>query len=370
MLIERQVPMRTVQAIDNRSRVVRSLPSPAEVRAEAPASPAAQELVLGARRRVGDVLNGDDDRLVVVAGPCSAHDTAATVAYARRLAELAEEMQDSLVVVMRVYVEKPRTRTGWKGLVGDPLLDGSHQLDIGLRLARRLMLDVLGTGLPVACEFLDPLVAPYLADLVSWGSVGARTVQSQPHRQLASGLDMPLGIKNATSGAIEDAVDAIVTAAHGHVLPGIDEHGRAALIRTDGNPDCHVVLRGGSAGPNYFPLDVARTLHQLRSAGLEQRVFIDASHGNSGKDPRRQQGVAADLAERLSAGEYGIAGVMLESFIISGRQDLTLGRPEQLVFGQSITDACSGWDETQRMVRQLGDAIAERRACTPLADAS
>lgn len=354
---------------DHRSQVLDQLPTPADLRAELPLDAAATELVRRSRHDLTELLAGRDDRLALVAGPCSVHEPAGALTYAERLAALAAESADSLIVVMRVYVEKPRTRLGWKGLVGDPHLDGSHDLAEGLRLARRLMIDVTTAGLPVACEFLDPFIAPYLADLVTWGSIGARTVQSQPHRQLASGLSMPLGVKNPTSGRVEDAVDALVAAGAGHVGPGLDGQGRAAVVATTGNPDCHVVLRGHSGGPNYSAVDVARTLRVLAAADLPPRVFVDASHGNSGKDPERQKVVVADLARRLAAGEPGVLGVMLESFLVPGRQDPAPGRLAELVPGQSITDACLGWADTTALAHQLAAAVAARRTL-PLVAAS
>ncbi|MEU3166898.1 3-deoxy-7-phosphoheptulonate synthase [Streptosporangium sp. NPDC006930] len=351
-----------IDSLDSRVTPVDRLFSPAALREEIPVSPTARETVLGGRYGVTQVLNGEDDRLVVVAGPCSIHDPCAALTYAERLSELARQVSGSLVVVMRVYMEKPRTRLGWKGLISDPHLDGSHDLNSGLRLARGLMLDILETGLPIGCEFLDPLTPRYFADAVSWGSIGARTVQSQVHRQLTSGLSMPVGIKNATSGHVEDAVDAIVAASKGHVFPGIDDDGLVSIVSTSGNPDCHVVLRGGSTAPNYSPSDVAGALALLKKAGLPQRLFIDASHGNSGKDHERQPLVAADIAHRIAGGETGIAGIMLESFLAAGRQDLILGRTDALAYGQSVTDACVDWDQTTRMIHGLAEAVEAGRA--------
>ncbi len=353
--------MQSMDGIDHRREVVGRLPSPACLRERIPASVAASEVVLRARHEVSDVISGEDDRLIAVVGPCSVHDHTAVVEYAQRLATLAEDVQETLLLVMRVYVEKPRTRLGWTGLVSDPLLDGSADVEEGLLRSRRLMCDVLDIGLPVACEFLDPFVAPYLADLVAWGSVGARTVHSQPHRHLASGLSMPIGIKNPTSGRPEVAVDAIISGGREHVIPGIDDHGFIALFKSAGNPDCHLVLRGGLAGSNCSPLDVARTVHLLKSADLPACVVIDASHGNSNKDPNRQCAVVADIAERIAGGERGIAGVMMESFLAGGRQDLASTDPDELVFGQSITDACASWTETVDMIEALAGGVADRR---------
>ncbi|WP_031509003.1 3-deoxy-7-phosphoheptulonate synthase [Streptomyces megasporus] len=338
------------------------LPTPAELREEIPLPPLARKTTRKARIELARVLAGQDDRLVVIAGPCSVHDPDAALTYAERLSALAAELQDRLLVVMRVYVEKPRTRVGWKGLLSDPRLDGSQDLPSGLRLARGLMAQIAGTGLPVACELLDPLVPHYLADAVSWGCIGARTVQSQVHRQVTSGLDMPIGFKNATDGSVEDAVDAIVSASHPHVYPGIGDDGRATVVSTEGNPGGHVVLRGGSNGPNYQAGSVSAVLTQLAAAGLPQRLIVDASHGNSNKDHERQPLVIGDIARRIAAGEQGVVGVMIESFLAAGRQDLKTGRPDPLTYGQSVTDACVGWAQTVRMLEDLASAVAARRA--------
>ncbi|GAA3636370.1 3-deoxy-7-phosphoheptulonate synthase [Streptomyces chitinivorans] len=341
------------------------LPTPDTLRAQIPLSALARKTTARARRDITRVLTGVDDRLIVIAGPCSVHDPEAALGYAEQLSALAAETRDQLLLVMRVYVEKPRTRVGWKGLLSDPRLDGSHDLPSGVRLARGLMAQIAGAGLPVACEFLDPIVPHYLADAVSWGAIGARTVQSQVHRQLTSGLAMPIGFKNTTGGGVRDAVDAIVSASHPHVYPGIGGDGRATVVTTEGNPGGHVVLRGGSEGPNYGPGPVAAALAQLAAAGLPQQLIVDASHGNSNKDHELQPAVVTDIARRIAAGEQGIAGAMIESFLVPGRQDLELGRSGGLVYGQSITDACVGWQTTVRMVEELAAAVSERRAARP-----
>lgn len=359
--------MQPALASASRATTYRHLTSPAALREEIPLSTVAADTVQQARQGVEKVLRGEDDRLVVIAGPCSIHDPVAALAYAERLAALSHQVADSLLVVMRVYVEKPRTRLGWKGLVNDPLLNGSHDIEAGLRVARRTMIDVLGTGLPVGCEFLDPTVARYLSDAVSWGSIGARTVQSQIHRQLTSGLPMPVGIKNSTNGGVEDAVDAIVAAGRGHVFPGITDGGHNAILSTTGNPACHLVLRGGSDAPNYGPMHVALARGQLHAAGLTTNLFIDASHGNSGKDHERQTYVVEDVAARVAGSEHGIAGLMLESFLTPGRQDLVLGSSDQLRYGQSITDACVGWEQTVRLITLLADSLRARRSAHDLA---
>lgn len=338
------------------------LPTPDALRAQIPLSALAKKTTALARRDIARVFAGHDDRVVVITGPCSVHDPDAALAYAERLSALAAETRDRLIVVMRVYGEKPRTRVGWKGLLSDPRLDGSHDLPGGLGLARGLMAQIAGMGLPVACEFLDPLVPAYLADAVAWGAIGARTVQSQVHRQLSSGLGMPIGFKNTTDGGVRDAVDAVVAASRAHVYPGIDGDGRAAVVATQGNTGGHVVLRGGSDGPNYGPAQVAAVLEELAAAGLPQRLIVDASHGNSNKDHERQPLVIADIAQRIAAGERGIAGVMIESFLAAGRQDLELGRTDRLVYGQSVTDACVDWQTTARMIDDLAAAIDTCRA--------
>ncbi|WP_406299850.1 3-deoxy-7-phosphoheptulonate synthase [Embleya sp. NBC_00888] len=350
---------------DSRVTAVDRLMSPTALRKEIPIPPETRKAVLAARRDVKRILNGKDDRLVLVTGPCSIHDTEAALVYAERLAEVSRRVADRLLIVMRVYVEKPRTRMGWKGLVSDPGLDGSFDLNTGLRMARGLMVRILETGLPIGCEFLDPMIARYFADAVSWASIGARTVQSQVHRQLTSGLDMPVGIKNTTAGRTGDAIDAIVTASNSHVFPSVTDDGQAAVVTTSGNPDCHVVLRGGTEGPNYSAPDVAETLDQLQAAGLPGRLVIDASHGNSGKDHEEQTNVVEDVAERIADGESGVAGMMIESFLACGRQDLILGRTDGLAYGQSVTDACAGWEQTTHMVECLAEAVTARRAADP-----
>ena len=358
--------MHSVRTGESRVKEVEPLPSPAEIREKIPLTSAVRQAVDRDRHDITRINAGEDDRIVVVTGPCSIHDPDAALAYAERLAHLAEEVAEHLLVVMRVYVEKPRTRLGWKGLINDPGLDGTHDIGGGLRLARELMVRVVELGLPVGCEFLDPAVPRYLSDAVSWASIGARTVQSQVHRQFASGLSMPVGVKNAMSGEVKDAIDAVIAAGSGHLFPGIDDDGVAAIITTSGNPDCHIVLRGGSAGPNYGAIHVAETLDLLEAAGLRRSLFIDASHGNSGKDHNRQPGVISDLAGRVAAGESGITGVMLESFLAEGRQELVLGRTDHLSYGQSVTDACVGWDQTVDMISELADAVATRRSSSHL----
>ena len=311
------------------------------------------------REEIAGVLDGSDDRLIVVAGPCSVHDVRAGLEYATRLKALADELAADLRVVMRVYFEKPRTTVGWKGLINDPRLDGSFRINEGLRLARRLLLDIAGLGLPAGCEFLDPISPQYTSDLVSWGAIGARTTESQVHRELASGLSMPIGFKNGTGGTVQIAIDAVRAAAYPHRFLGVTEQGLASIVITRGNPECHVILRGGARGPNYDRKSVAQVLEQLVSSGVPQRVMVDASHGNSERDHGRQGAVVRDLASQIADGQRGIIGVMIESFLVEGRQDL--GDPAALTYGQSVTDACLGWDETESVLGALAEAARARR---------
>ncbi len=352
---------------DTRVAGYEPLLSPAALLDELPLSSTGEGLVERSRAEVRAVLDGTDDRLLVVAGPCSVHDPAAGLDYARRLAGLRDSLTSDLLIVMRVYFEKPRTVTGWKGLINDPGMDGSHDVHRGLRLARRFLLDVTGLGLPVGCEWLDPITPQYIADAVTWGAIGARTTESQVHRQLASGLSMPVGFKNGTDGDVGVALDACRAAATGHTFFGVTRAGAAAVVTTMGNPDCHVILRGGRPGPNYQAEQVSQALQMVTRAGLARRVMVDASHGNSGKDHRRQQAVAADLAGQVRDGELGIIGVMLESFLLAGRQEP--GDPAGLAYGQSVTDACLDFETTADVLRGLAGAVRRRRAAaSPAAD--
>jgi 3-deoxy-7-phosphoheptulonate synthase len=353
----------TSRVIDQRIDKVVPLTTPALLHHELPLDTKLADTVLAGRRSVGRVLDRQDDRLLVVVGPCSVHDPAAALEYAHGLRDVAGRLADDLLVVMRVYFEKPRSTVGWKGLINDPGLDGSGDVNTGLRTARALLLEVLRLGLPVGCEFLDPITPQYIADTVAWGAIGARTVESQVHRQLASGLSMPIGMKNRPDGSIGTAVDAIRAAGVPHVFPGIDVSGTPAILHTRGNADGHLVLRGARGEPNYDATSVAGALALLRAAGLPERLVIDASHDNSGKDHRRQPVVAADVAAQLAAGQRGIVGVMLESFLVPGRQDLDPTR--ELVHGQSVTDACLGWPETAQVLTDLAAAVRARRAVVP-----
>ncbi|MEV6490399.1 3-deoxy-7-phosphoheptulonate synthase [Actinoplanes sp. NPDC051633] len=342
---------------DQRIETVVPLMSPALLHHELPLTEDLHDAVLAGRREVEAVIQGRDPRLLVVVGPCSVHDPVAAGEYADRLRTEAARLADDLLIVMRVYFEKPRSAVGWKGLINDPALDGTGDVGTGLRVARGLLLEVVRRGLPVAVEFLDPITPQYIADTVAWGAIGARTVESQVHRQLASGLSMPIGMKNRPDGSIATAIDAINAAAVPHVFPGIDFSGTPAIMHTRGNPDCHLVLRGGGGRPNYSAADVAASLDLLAKAGLPERLVIDCSHGNSNKDHLRQPLVAADVAAQLEAGQRGIAGVMLESFLEPGRQDLGAN----LTYGQSVTDACMGWNPTVEVLERLAAASAKRR---------
>jgi 3-deoxy-7-phosphoheptulonate synthase len=333
-----------------------SLPSPQELKAALAPSEAAAGTVLEARAALRRCLHGDDPhRLVVIAGPCSLHDPEAALAYADRLAPLAARHAGELLVLMRAYFEKPRTTVGWKGFVNDPHLDGSCALDEGLADARRLLLALADRGIACATEFLDPVTPAYLADLVAWAAIGARTTESQTHREMASGLSMPVGFKNGTDGGVQVALDAMVAASHRQTFLGLQGDGRAAVLRTAGNPDTHVVLRGGRGGPNHAAEDVARAAAESAGRGASRGVLVDCSHANSAKDFRRQREVARDVARQVRAGTGGILGVMLESHLYEGRQDWLPGKA--LRFGVSITDACLGFSDTEELLAELAEAV-------------
>jgi 3-deoxy-7-phosphoheptulonate synthase len=345
---------------DLRVDSIRPLIPPAILIEELPLTEDGSMMVARARDDVRAVLGGTDDRLLVVVGPCSIHDPRAGAEYARRLRALADEVADDLLIVMRVYFEKPRTTVGWKGLINDPHLDGSFVINEGLRTGRRFLLDLVELGVPVGCEFLDPITPQFIADLVAWAAIGARTTESQVHRELASGVSMPVGFKNGTDGGVQIAIDALHAAAHPHRFIGVTEQGLAGIVSTRGNPDCHVILRGGASGPNYDAMHVQKTLAALRDASLPARVMIDASHGNSERDHRRQPHVAREVGQQLRQGDPGVVGMMFESFLVDGRQDLT--DPAALVYGQSVTDACMGWEMTVPVLRDLAEAVRARRA--------
>ena len=334
---------------DRRIRSFSEIPSPHDVLTEFPLGARRAERVARDRDEIADILAGRDDRLLVVVGPCSVHDPEAALDYAGRLATVAEELKDRLKVVMRVYFEKPRTTIGWKGLINDPGMDNTFDVTRGLRTARQLLLDVIDIGLPVGCEFLEPTSPQYIADAVAWGAIGARTTESQVHRQLASGLSMPVGFKNGTDGNIQVAVDGVNAAAAQHVFFGMDDMGRGALVNTAGNEDCHVILRGGTGGPNYDASAINAVADKLVAAGLPGRVVIDCSHANSGKDHIRQAVVAAEVAQLVRDG-LPVSGVMLESFLVAGAQSPDA---EPLTYGQSVTDKCMDWATTDLVLREL-----------------
>ncbi len=345
---------------DQRIAKVVELSPPEKLLEDLPLGRERAAAVVKGREEVVGVLHGKDPRLLVVVGPCSVHDPKAALEYARRLSDLAERLGERLLVVMRVYFEKPRTTTGWKGLINDPHLDGSGDVNAGLKIARRLLLEVLDLGLPVGCEFLDPIIPQYISDTVAWGAIGARTSESQTHRQLGSGLSMPIGFKNRTDGNVQVAVDAVRAAAAAHVFAGIDDAGAPAILHTTGNPDCHIILRGGHGMPNYHPPEVEDALVTLGVAGLPERLVIDASHDNSGKDPEKQLLAVGDIADQVADGNRAIVGVMLESFLVEGRQDLVPGA--ELTYGQSITDPCLDWDDTVAALERLAAAVEARGA--------
>jgi 3-deoxy-7-phosphoheptulonate synthase len=348
---------------DTRIAGYEPLLAPAALLAELPMGADRETTVEQGRADIRRVLDLADDRLLVIVGPCSVHDPVAALDYARQLAGIRRSLRDDLLIVMRVYFEKPRTVTGWKGLINDPDLNDSYDVHKGLRAARRLLLDIVELGLPVACEWLDPVTPQYIADAVAWGAIGARTTESQIHRQLASGLSMPMGFKNGTDGDAQVAIDACRAAAASHTFFGVTPAGAAAVVTTTGNSDCHIILRGGRGGPNYHPADVTDALDLLGKAKLPRRIMVDASHGNSEKDYRRQPIVAEALGEQIAAGEQGLAGVMLESFLEAGRQEP--GPLDGLVYGQSITDACMDIDTTAGVLNGLAAAVRKRRDTVP-----
>ncbi|BCW64344.1 3-deoxy-7-phosphoheptulonate synthase [Paenarthrobacter sp. TYUT067] len=362
-------PADSAQPATSNLRVARfePLPAPQDLIAELPLDARSAAVVDRGRDQVRAIMDGVDDRLLVIVGPCSIHDPKAGLEYARRLVSQAEKHKEDLLIVMRTYFEKPRTTVGWKGLINDPHLDGSHDIAAGLRAARGFLKQVAALGLPTATEFLEPISPQYMADLVSWGAIGARTTESQIHRQLASGLSMPIGFKNGTDGDLQVAIDACGASAAEQAFLGIDDDGRAALVATSGNPDTHVILRGGRKGPNYSADDVAAASGKLAAKGLNPRLIVDASHANSGKSHHRQAEVALEIGAQLEAGETSpIAGVMLESFLVGGAQNLDtaqqLSGEQELVYGQSVTDACMEWDVTASVLDQLAASARKRRA--------
>jgi len=353
------VPVSVIGKTDDlRIRGVRALIAPQLLVEQLPVGAEALATVGNARRSIHRVLHGADDRLVAVVGPCSIHDYDAALEYARRLAAESRRLESDLVAVMRVYFEKPRTTVGWKGFINDPHLDGTFAMNEGLRLARSLLLEVNRLGVPCGTEFLDLLSPQYISDLIAWGAIGARTTESQSHRQLASGLSCPVGFKNGTDGGVRVAVDALRAAAAPHAFMGMTKTGQAAIFETTGNEDCHVILRGGRA-PNYDAASIEAASKELAAAGLAPHLMVDFSHANSSKQYQRQVAVGADVAAQLGAGEDRIMGVMIESNLNPGRQDLVAGQP--LARGVSITDACIGWDDTVRLLDTLADGVRKRR---------
>ncbi|MGV3650720.1 MAG: 3-deoxy-7-phosphoheptulonate synthase [Devosia sp.] len=344
---------------DLRINAIRELATPIDVMREFPRTDMATRTVIAARHAFHNILAGQDDRIAVVIGPCSVHDPLAAMDYARRLLAQRERFADRLEIIMRVYFEKPRTTVGWKGLINDPNLDGSFEIDQGLRTARSLLLEVNNLGLPAACEFLDMTTPQYIADLVAWAAIGARTTESQIHRELASGLSCPVGFKNGTDGNVRIAADAVKAAAHPHHFMAVTKSGRSAIASTTGNPDCHVILRGGKA-PNYDAQSVEAAAAEVVRAGYRPNLMVDSSHANAGKDPANQPKVMAEVARQIAAGETRIIGTMVESNLVAGRQDLVPGKP--LVYGQSITDGCIDWETSVAVLEALADAVSARRA--------
>jgi 3-deoxy-7-phosphoheptulonate synthase len=334
--------------------------SPALLISQLPLQSQAAQEIIEYRKIASDIIHGLDDRLLVVVGPCSIHDVDAALAYGEKLSTLREELKDDLHIVMRVYFEKPRTTVGWKGLINDPKLDGSFDINNGLAIARKLLLDLTAMNLPVGTEFLDVIIPQYISDVVSWGAIGARTTESQVHRELASGLSMPVGFKNGTDGNIKIAIDAMRSAQGSHHFLSVSKLGVPVIVGTKGNTDTHVILRGASNGPNYDAQHVAQTMKLLQDNQLTQRIMIDCSHGNSQKDHNKQALVVADIAAQLQAGQQAICGVMIESNLVAGNQALV--EKQQLTYGQSITDACIDWEATMPILKQLSAAVKARRS--------
>ncbi|MEY3018120.1 MAG: 3-deoxy-7-phosphoheptulonate synthase AroG [Pseudomonadota bacterium] len=342
---------------DVRISAIKELLPPVALLERFPLGEETAEMIYQTRQNIHNILHGEDDRLLVIIGPCSIHDTEAAMDYARRLLPLRQKYRDQLEIVMRVYFEKPRTTVGWKGLINDPNLDGSFQINDGLRKARKLLLDLNNMGMPASSEMLDMITPQYIADLLSWGAIGARTTESQVHREMASGLSFPVGFKNGTDGTVKIAIDAIGAAIAPHHFLSVNKYGHSAIVSTSGNQDCHLILRGGKQ-PNYSVQDVAACKEALRAAKLPEKLMIDFSHANSSKQFKKQMDVCADVAQQIIGGERGICGVMVESHINEGRQDLVNGAAAN--YGQSITDACIGWQDTEILLEQLAAAVGQR----------
>ncbi len=352
----------TQQIDDVRIQGIRPLMAPEIVIDDLPVSETQIDTISGSRDAIARILMGQDDRLVLIIGPCSIHDPEAALEYATRLAAVRERVAKDLLIVMRVYFEKPRTTVGWKGLINDPRLDGSFAIREGLQRARRFLLDVTELGLPTGSEFLDPIMPQFYADLICWGAIGARTSESQVHRELASGLSMPVGFKNGTYGTVQIAIDGIAAAAGAHHFLSVTKQGVAGIVATKGNPHCHLILRGGSSGPNFDRESIARVEEQLAGAGLAQRIMVDCSHANSGKNHENQPIVAEDLAGQIADGNAAIFGLMLESFLLDGNQSHSQDQGSAgLVYGQSITDKCMSWERTEPLFEMLAEAVRKRR---------
>jgi 3-deoxy-7-phosphoheptulonate synthase len=355
---------RTGQTDDERIKDITVLPPPEHLMRFFPiAGTAVERLITKTRKTIHHILHGQDDRLLVIIGPCSIHDPAAALEYARRLKPLRDKYADTLEIVMRVYFEKPRTTVGWKGLINDPYLDESYRIDEGLRIARQLLIEINRAGLPAASEFLDVISPQYIGDLISWGAIGARTTESQVHRELASGLSAPIGFKNGTDGNIKIATDAIQAAARGHHFLSVHKNGQVAIVQTQGNKDCHVILRGGKA-PNYDAGSVAAACKELEASKLPATLMVDFSHANSSKQHKKQVDVARDIAGQIAGGSRQVFGVMVESHLHEGAQKFTPGKDDvaALEYGKSITDACIGWDDSEQVLQVLSDAVKERRS--------
>jgi len=348
------------QTDDVRIEKLDPLISPAVLSYYLPLSEKASEVVSSARQGSEKIMNGKDDRVLVVVGPCSIHDTKAAIDYAQKLKPLIEKYKDDLLIVMRVYFEKPRTTVGWKGLINDPHLDGSFDINRGLRIARELLLELNGIGVPAATEFLDTISPQYVADLITYGAIGARTTESQIHRELASGLSMPVGFKNGTGGSIQIALDAIQAAQGSHHFLSVSKEGVSAIVTTSGNDACHIIMRGSSQGPNYDAESVNAVAEQLKSKGLPEQMMVDCSHGNSKKDYRNQPGVISDLCGQIASGSKAVAAVMVESHLVEGAQKLNSDL-EQMTYGQSVTDQCIGWETTESVLAELAVAVQSRR---------
>jgi len=339
----------------------RPLLSPAFIKSEFPLTESVAQLVTRTRSRIRNILEGKDRRILVVVGPCSIHDVAAAEEYGQKLVKLRSQFADTLEIVMRVYFEKPRTTVGWKGLINDPNLDNSYDINTGLRTARKLLLDLANIGLPAATELLDPITPQYIADLICWTAIGARTTESQIHREMASGLSMPVGYKNGTDGSFAAAINAMLTARISHHFLGINQDGLASIVKTTGNPDGHLVLRGGAAKPNYEQTDVEAAVKALKQKTVNARLMVDCSHGNSRKDFNKQLMVLNSISQQVQTGSSNVVGVMIESHLVEGSQSVSSdGKP--LVYGQSITDACVNWDTTQSMLQTLSNAVAQGRS--------